>query len=57
MSWKLTSLQKQAAIRFPGIKEIKNVYQALMNYLQLPSGSGEGLSFDFDMNDFVKSLN
>ncbi|MDQ6761634.1 MAG: ATP-dependent DNA helicase, partial [Bacteroidota bacterium] len=52
----INELKKQAAIRFPGIKEIKNVYQSLVNYLQLPSGSGEGLSFDFDINDFVKKF-
>ncbi|MEO6639058.1 MAG: ATP-dependent DNA helicase RecQ [Ginsengibacter sp.] len=52
----INELKKQAVIRFPGIKEIKTVYQALVNYLQLPSGNGEGLSFDFDINDFVKKF-
>ncbi len=27
-----------------------------MNYLQLPSGSGEGIYFEFDVNDFVKKF-
>ncbi len=52
----IVELKKQPVIRFPGIKEIKAVYQALANYLQLPSGSGEGVSFEFDINDFVKKF-
>jgi ATP-dependent DNA helicase RecQ len=50
-------LQKQAALRFPGIETIRGVYQALANYLQLPVGSGEGNYFDFDIADFLKKFN
>ncbi len=50
-------LQKQAAIRFPGIETIRNVYQAIANYLQLPAGSGEGNYFDFDVSGFMKKFN
>lgn len=50
-------LEKQSAIRYPPFEEVKNVYKALVNYLQLPSGSGEGMYFDFDINDFVKKFN
>ena len=53
----LDDLEKQSAIRFPPFEEVKNVYKALVNYLQLPSGSGEGIYFDFDINDFVKKFN
>jgi ATP-dependent DNA helicase RecQ len=35
---------------------VKKVYKALVNYLQLPSGSGEGIYFDFDINDFAKKF-
>ena len=52
----LTDLKKQSEVRFPDLQKIKNVYGSLMNYFQLPSGSGEGLSFDFDINDFVKKF-
>jgi ATP-dependent DNA helicase RecQ len=52
----LKDLAKQADIRYPELAEVKKVYQALMNYLQLPAGSGEGLFFDFDINDFVKKF-
>ena len=52
----LDDLEKQPAIRYPPVEEVKNVYKALVNYLQLPSGSGEGIYFDFDINDFVKKF-
>lgn len=49
-------LQVQAEQRFPGIEEIKNVYQALVNYLQLPNGSGGGNYYDFELNGFVSKF-
>ncbi len=52
----INDLKKQSEIRFPSKKVIKAIYQALVNYFQLPSGSGEGVSFDFDINDFVKKF-
>ncbi len=52
----LTELENLSAVRFPSIEEIKIVYQHLVNYLQLPSGSGEGQWFEFDLNDFVKTF-
>lgn len=42
---------------FPAVAEIKNVYQALANYYQLPVGSGAGVSFDFNMNAFCTAYN
>ena len=42
-------LLKQAAIRFPLPDEIKKIYTALMNHLQVAAGAGEGRSFDFDL--------
>ena len=52
----INDLKKQSSIRFPETPTIKNVYAALVNYFQLPSGSGEELSYDFDINDFVKKF-
>ncbi len=52
----LEDIKKKSEIRFPSKKVVKTIYQAVVNYLQLPSGSGEGTSFDFDMNDFVKNF-
>ena len=53
----LVDLEKQSAIRYPPFEDVKKVYKALVNYLQLPAGSGEGVYFDFDINDFVKKFN
>jgi len=33
------------------------VYASLVNYFQPPTGSGEDVSFDFDINNFVKKFN
>ena len=52
----IADLKKRSEIRFPDMKRIKNIYSSLVNYFQLPSGNGEGLSFDFDINDFVKKF-
>ena len=32
------------------------MYASLVNYFQLPAGTGEDLSFDFDISDFVKKF-
>ena len=42
--------------RFPPLSEIKNVYQAVSNYLQISSNSGQGESYDFDIADFLKKF-
>jgi ATP-dependent DNA helicase RecQ len=34
------------------MEEIRKTYQAVANYFQMPIGSGEGSTFDFDLNDF-----
>jgi ATP-dependent DNA helicase RecQ len=39
--------------RFPTLDKIRPVYQHLMNYLQLPAGSGEGNYYDFDLLRFT----
>ena len=52
----IEDLKKQPSIRFPDIATIKSVYASLANYFQLPAGAGEDISFDFDLNDFVKKF-
>jgi ATP-dependent DNA helicase RecQ len=52
-----TELQDLPQIRFPGIEQIQLIYQSLMNYLQVPSGCGEGDYYDFDLTDFTKKFN
>ncbi|MEP7377746.1 MAG: ATP-dependent DNA helicase RecQ [Chitinophagaceae bacterium] len=53
----LQELGEMAAIRFPSQQDIRNVYQAVANYLQLPAGSGAGQYYDFDITDFLKKFN
>lgn len=50
-------LEHRVDITFPPYNTIRKVYQALGNYLQLPVGSGQGVSFDFDISDFCSSYN
>lgn len=52
----LEDLQQQSSIRFPDEATIKTVYTALMNYLQVAAGSGEGISFDFDTGTFTSNF-
>ncbi|MBX2932897.1 MAG: RecQ family ATP-dependent DNA helicase [Ferruginibacter sp.] len=52
----IESLLQQTAIRFPEEKEIKKVYTAIMNHLQIPAGSGEGISYDFDIALFASAF-
>lgn len=52
----IQDLQLQATIRYPDKGEIKRVYTAVMNYLQIPAGSGEGNSYDFDLAAFTAAF-
>lgn len=53
----LNEMLKALKLQFPEIPEIREVYQALVNYLQVPVGSAEGIYYDFDINDFVRKFN
>lgn len=50
----LEELNQQVNLRFPPLKEIRTVYQAIINYLQIPNETGEGNYYDFDLNDFLR---
>ncbi len=52
----LENLLEQSAIRFPEEEEIKQVYISLMNHLQVPAGSGEGISYDLDIAVFAAAF-
>ena len=39
--------------RFPSIEDIRTIYQAIVHYLQIPTGSGEGVYYNFDLTDFT----
>lgn len=53
----IQELENLPNVRFPEVNDIRSVYQSLVNYLQVPSGSGEGNYFDFNLNDFIKKFN
>ncbi len=40
--------------RYPSADKLKTIYMALMNYLQVAAGTGEGLSFDMDIAEFAQ---
>jgi ATP-dependent DNA helicase RecQ len=46
-------LTESARKKFPPIEKIKDVYEAVCNFLQVPLGSGKDNVFDFNMSDFV----
>jgi ATP-dependent DNA helicase RecQ len=48
----LAELHAKINLKYPEPAEIKKVYTALMNHLQVAAGSGEGISFDFDIASF-----
>lgn len=52
----ITNLSEQASIRFPTIGEISKIYESIGNYFQLPSGTGEGQTFDLDINDLIRKF-
>ncbi len=52
----LAGLKEMPDKRFPPIPEIKRIYQALADYLQVPVGIGEGQYYDFNLSEFVKNF-
>ena len=52
----LEALKEQIEIRFPDLDQIKQVYQAVYNYLQVPTGAGAGEYFVFDMTRFLQNF-
>ena len=52
----LTEMVRMMVLQFPEVEEIREVYQCLVNYLQVPVGSAEGVYYDFDINDFVRKF-
>lgn len=49
----LQNPEEMAALRFPSLGDIRAVYQAVANYLQVPAGAGQGQYYDFDISDFL----
>ena len=51
----LVRLQENLEKEFPPVEKIKEIYQSLGNYLQLPVGSGKDESFDFEIYTFCRN--
>lgn len=49
----LHDLQQLANTRFPAKETIRKIYTDVMNFLQVPAGNGEGISYDFDLAVFA----
>lgn len=50
----LDQLQKWVLSRYPDLETVRQVFASLMNYLQIPAGTGGGRAFDFYLPDFCQ---
>jgi ATP-dependent DNA helicase RecQ len=51
----LARLQENLEREFPPVEKIKEIYQSLCNFFQLPVGSGKDESFDFEIYTFCRN--
>ncbi len=51
-----SKLIRSVDLSYPEIQIVKNVYQSLGNFLQIPFGGGKNLSFDFDLGSFCSAF-
>jgi len=49
-------LADSVKIKFPPVEKIKNIYEALCNFYQMPVGSGKNSVHDFDLWKFVTAF-
>jgi ATP-dependent DNA helicase RecQ len=47
-------LQRNVEMAFPTMDEIRQTYQALANFYQIPTGSGEGVTFDLNIAELCE---
>ncbi|TAN19950.1 MAG: RecQ family ATP-dependent DNA helicase [Chitinophagaceae bacterium] len=52
----LKALEENIETNYPPLEKIREIYRAIVSYLQIPAGSGEGMYYDFDLNDFTKTF-
>jgi ATP-dependent DNA helicase RecQ len=50
------NLMQQLETKYPSADVIKTMYQSVMNYLQIATGTGEGLSYDMDIATFAQNF-
>lgn len=53
----VVNLKEQYEQKTPSIEQIKQSYQAIYNFYQIPVESGEGLSVSFDMDEVARNYN
>lgn len=56
-NYDIQSLKDQFEEKTPSEDEVKQSYQAIFNYYQIPVESGEGLAISFDIDAVVKNYN
>jgi ATP-dependent DNA helicase RecQ len=49
----ISRLNDSTRKKFPPVEKIKDTYEAICNFLQVPLGAGKENVFDFNMSDFV----
>ena len=45
-------MERRFNLAFPAVEQIRSVYHTIANYLQVPTGTGQGVSFNFNVADF-----
>lgn len=53
----IIEVRKNLDSTFPELQKIKDIYQALGNYLKIPVGSGKDYMAEFDIGDFSDNYN
>ena len=53
----VVNLKEQYEQKTPSVEQIKQSYQAIYNFYQIPVESGEGLSVSFDMEEVTRNYN
>lgn len=48
----VVTVKRRLAESFPPLDRIRNIYNALGNYFQIPEGSGKDIAYDFNITDF-----
>ncbi len=51
-----TKLKKHVLVAFPEVSNIKRIYNALCNYLQIAEGFGKGQVFEFSLQSFAQAF-
>jgi len=54
--YEVTRLESMPDVRFPSFEEIKKVYQALADFLNIPVGLGESMFYNFDISTFATNF-